>query len=550
MLTHLHIENYALIRHTDVELAPGFVVITGETGAGKSILMGALGLLLGNRADSQVLADKQRKCVVEGQFDIAGLDLQPFFEENELDYDAQLIVRREILATGKSRAFVNDCPATLPVLKQLGVRLVDIHAQNETSALAESAYQLSLLDSNAAQPLAANYAEAYARYAEAKRRLEQLTAQEAESRRDADYTQFLFDELDKARLVAGEKAELEKEQQLLEHAETIKEALGGVAALCDGEEDSAVARLATARSMLQRVAGCLPEVDELHQRLESTVIELQDILATVEHLDGEISYSAERQEAVDSRLDLLYRLEKKHGVEGDEALIAVRDQLDAKLQGIGTLDEQIRQAMEAVDAAFAQLQALAEQLTAQRKSQAVAVEKAVLPILAELGMPDAQISFAIAPAANYGPHGHDDVELLFNANKGGELRPLSAVASGGERSRLMLAIKSMGHEQVPTAVFDEIDSGVSGDISARVAGVMRRLAQHTQVIAITHQPQIAAAATQHYKVRKQVEGETTISGIAALDEQERVVEIASMLSTAPPTDAALRTAQELINANL
>lgn len=555
MLETLHIENYALIRHTDVAFDKGFTVITGETGAGKSILLGALGLLLGQRADTQVLADKERKCVVEASFDIAGLGLEPLFAQYEADYDDHLILRREILPSAKSRAFVNDSPASVQMLKELAPHILDIHSQYQTLTLTDSTFQTQLLDTFAGDSPLPQYHERYDEYVTLKRHLEQLTARDAQLRREEDYDRFLYDELCAARLQPGEQQELEEESRLMEHTGTIKEALSALEACCEGNGDEgALSLLSMARSRLSQAASCHPDIEKLYSRLDSCMIELQDLLSDASSLDERLQYSPERQAAVTERLDLVYRLEKKHGVEDIDALCALQRQLEEKLEAAGNLDEEIRATMEQVDRAFAALQQEADRLTASRRRAAEAVGKSLLPVLGQLGMASARIEAEVAPAADYGPLGHDNVRLLFNANKGGGMRPLAEVASGGELSRLMLSVKSVVTERslLPTIIFDEIDSGVSGDISVAVGNIMRSMAQHMQVIAISHLPQIAAKAHRHFKVAKGSETagtgaeERTVSHIAELDESQRVTEIAVMLSSNPPTAAALQTARELM----
>ena len=549
MLKTLHIENYALIRQTDIAFDSGFVVITGETGAGKSILLGALGLLLGQRADTQVLADKEKKCVVEAVFDISGLGLEPLFARYDADYDDVLILRREILPSAKSRAFVNDSPASLQFLKELGEHILDIHSQYQTLTLKESAFQTQLLDTLATDSPLPQYQSLYRQYAELKHELERLTAQEAENNKARDYNLFLFDELCAARLDVDEQQELEEEARLLEHAETIKEALGSVVAMCDGQEgDGVVSRLSASRSALSQVSAFHDGIESLHERLDSCLIEVQDILSEVASLDDRIQYSPERQAEVNERLDLIYRLEKKHGVDNVGALLDIQHDLDSRLQEADSLDDRIRSLMEEVDKVFARMQQSADKLTASRRKAGALLEKQLLPVLAQVGMASARIVADIAPAQDYGPMGHDMVRLLFNANQGGTPRPLGDVASGGELSRLMLAIKSLVTRRslLPTIIFDEIDSGVSGDISVAVGGIMRHMAGHMQVIAISHLSQIAAKAGQHFKVSKAVEDNATISRIRQLSPDEHVTEIAVMLSSNPPTAAALQTARELI----
>ena len=552
MLQTLHIENYALIRESDIAFGPGFVAITGETGAGKSILLGALGLLLGQRADAAVLADKERKCVVEAQLDITGLGLEPLFEEADVDYDNHLILRREISPAAKSRAFVNDTPVQLPFLKELGSRLVDIHSQHQTLTLADSTFRLSLLDSIIAKSrdkgVTETYAASYREYTALKHDLETLTTAEAQNRKEQDFLQFQFDELAAARLVADEQAPLEQESQLLSHAEAVREGLAAASSLLDDDSEQAVlSRLRQAKNALSRIASFHPEVEELLARLDSSLIELDDINKSLSSLADGINYSPDRQQQVDERLALLYRLQKKHGVDSVEALIAIRDSLDARLQSIATLDDRIQALMEQVDQAFRKLQSAAEALTKARAAAGAMLAKSLLPTLHDLGMPEARFEVSLSSAVSYGPMGHDSVSFLFNANRGGDLRDLSKVASGGELSRLMLAIKSVLHSSTQTLIFDEIDSGVSGDISVAVGSIMQRMAQHAQIIAITHLPQIAARAGQHLKVYKENETDRTVSHIRELNPDDRITEVAVMLSSDPPTPAALQTARELMS---
>ena len=549
MLTALHIENYALIRESDIGFGNGFVAITGETGAGKSILLGALGLLLGQRAESAVLADKTKKCVVEAQFDISGLNLKPLFDEADLDYDDRLILRREILPSAKSRAFANDTPVQLPFLKQLGLRIIDIHSQHQTLTLADSGYRLELLDTLAGGKERAAYSNAYQHYASLKHELEELTTAEAEKRREQDYLQFQFNELCDARLQADEQSALEQESQLLAHAEAVSEGLSAAATLIDDDTDQSVlARLRGAKSALSHIAAYHPDAEELLSRLDSTLIELDDLNSELQHTADGITYSPERQQEVDERLALLYRLEKKHGVESVEALIAIRDSLDERLQSIATLDDRIHDLMEQVDTAFTAVQKAADALTNARGKAGRELAMNIVPTLQELGMPDARFSVELMPTTTYGPTGHDAVSFLFNANRGGEMRDLAKVASGGELSRLMLAVKSMhtSRSLLPTIIFDEIDTGVSGDISVAVGRIMCRMAERMQVIAITHLPQIAARASQHLKVYKETDDDSTVSRIRELSPSERINEVATMLSSDPPTAAAIQTAKELM----
>ena len=549
MLTTLHIENYALIQETDIRFGSGFVAITGETGAGKSILLGALGLLLGQRADAAVLADKGRKCVVEAQFNIEGLGLESLFAEADVDYDDRLILRREILPSAKSRAFANDTPVQLPFLKALGTRIIDIHSQHQTLTLADSTFRLHLLDTLSAASPIAKYQEAYREYTSLKHQLEELTVTEAQNRKEQDYLQFQWNELSEARLQPDEQAALEQESQLLAHAEAIRQGLSEAVALLDDESGQAVLpRLRQGKSTLSHIAAYHPAVEALLTRLESSLIELDDICGELQTTADAIAYSPDRQQQVDERLALLYRLEKKHGVESVPELIALRDELDVRLQSIATLDDRIQALMEQVDRAFGAVQSTAEALTKSRRKAGKLLAEHLLPALHELGMPEARFAVELTDCPTYGPLGHDAVSFLFNANRGGDLRDLAKVASGGELSRLMLAVKSMltSHSLLPTIIFDEIDTGVSGDISVAVGRMMARMADSMQVIAITHLPQIAARGKQHLKVYKETVSDRTVSRIKELAPAERVTEVATMLSSDPPTPAALQTAKELM----
>ena len=555
MLQSLHIENYALIRETDISFADAFVAITGETGAGKSIMLGALGLLLGQRADAAVLADRERKCVVEAVFDISGLGLEELFAEADVDYDDRLILRREILPSAKSRAFANDTPVQLPFLRQLAPCIVDIHSQHQTLTLADSRFRLTLLDTlcvtgkGGTSTTAEAYRKAYDEYIGLKHELETLTSAEAQNRKEQDYMQFQFNELYEARLADGEQESLEQESQLLAHAEAVREGMAEASTAMDGDDvAAALPMLRQAKGALAHIAAYHPAADALLSRMESAIIELDDINSELQSAADGITYSPERQQQVDDRLDLIYRLQKKHGVESVAELMAIRDDLDSRLQSISTLGERIQALMEQVDKAYAALADAATALTEARRKAGDNLSAEMLPTLHELGMPEARFQVELTAAETYGPMGHDTVHFLFNANRGGDLRDIAKVASGGEMSRLMLAIKSMltSRNLLPTIIFDEIDTGVSGDIAGAVGRIMCRMAGRMQVIAITHLPQIAARALQHLKVYKENETDRTVSRIKELTPAERINEVAVMLSADPPTAAALQTAKELM----
>lgn len=561
MLKTLHIENYALIEQSDIEFDNCFVAITGETGAGKSIMLGALALLLGGRADSHTLFDPERKCIVEAVFETKGLAIETLFEAEDVDYgdDGTVIIRREILPSGKSRAFVNDTPVGLAFLKELGQRLIDIHSQHANLLLGDSGFQTSLLDilADDSKELA-DYQDCYRKYTQLKKELEQLSAEEQQNRKDYDYNKFLFDELESANLSEGEQEELEQESALLANAEGIKEALTQIVAISDGDDDSAISRLNSCKTLLSKLTHITTDFQSLYERLDSTLIELRDIVSTLDSANEATVFSSERQQEVDDRLAHIYKLQKKHGVESIAELLSIQNQLSQRLAAIDITDERIHQVMEAVDIAYKELQSKGIALTKCRNRGGETLHDQITPLLAELGMPNGTIKVELRPSDNYSLTGCDHVAILFNANKGGELREIAKVASGGEMSRLMLAIKSLTARAglLPTIIFDEIDTGISGDISLRVGDIMKRMAAESvnghagmQVIAITHLPQIAARATQHYKVYKgELEGRTT-SNIRLLATDERRYELAVMLSSNPPSDAALQTATELMDEN-
>lgn len=554
MLRSLHIENYALIRQTDIQFDDGFVVITGETGAGKTILLDALGLLLGQRADSRMIGNKECKCIVEAVFDINGLNLIELFNKYDIDYDNTLIVRREVLPSGKSRSFVNDTPSDLNFLKLLGSHLVDIHSQHETLLLADNSFRINLLDTYAGNSeLLQQYREHYKHYTTEKQRLEKLSATSQQNRKDIDYWQFLFDELNDAHLDADEQEKLEEEEHLLTNAEEIKSTLGQVVQLCNDDEHGIVMQLRTAHHLLSHATSHLKEIAELEERMESARIELSDLCNELDSLNEHIVYSAERQQEVDDRLSLIYRLEKKHGVDSIAALLAVRDDLQQRLLSVSNIEDDLQQAMEEVDKAFHKVQEQGTQLTKQRQIAATRLGQALHATLSDLGMGNTTLRFEVGTATSYGPNGIDTVQIFFNANCGGEARELSKVASGGEMSRIMLALKShiTAKTLLPTIIFDEIDTGISGDISLRAGQILRCMSANMQVVAITHSPQIAALAQQHLKVYKTLNGEgdelRTISNITPLTAAQREQEIATMLSSDNPTAAALQTARELLS---
>ena len=550
MLRQLSIENYALIRSLQITFNEGFTAVTGETGAGKSIILGALGLLVGQRADTQMLQDKERKCVIEAVFDIGGLGLEKFFSDNDLDYDTNVLIRREILPTAKTRAFINDTPVSLQIMRDFGNMVVDIHSQNQTLTLLNPDFQMRFVDTLADNAeMLKKYASEFAVFQKVKNELAQLREELQQSRRDKDYNQFLFDELEKAQLSENEQEELEQELNLLNNTETIKQTFGEILESADRQDDAAIPRLMSAKSQLSKITAYYPHAEDLFQRLDSCVIELRDIFSEIESLDENLTYSFDRQQYVSQRLDLIYNLQSKHGVNSVGELLEIKSQLNDKLQSTNDLSEKIQALEKRLAETEKHLHNLANELSTKRHKAAQQLEQEVLPLLADLGMKDAQIKVQLSTCENFQPDGTDAITLLFNANKGGELREVGKVISGGELSRLMLAIKSLivKAKMLPTLIFDEIDTGVSGTIAVQMANIMKRMSQNAQVLAITHLPQVAAKAQCHYKVYKQSDDTSTQTSMCRLTEEQRVEEIAKMLSSEKLTASAIETAKQLMN---
>lgn len=553
MLQHLRIENYVLIRSLDVDMDSGFCVITGETGAGKSILLGALGLVLGQRADSGILSDSGKKCVIEAHFNIENLDLSGFFARNDLDFDASdslLILRREVLPGGKSRAFVNDTPVLLPVLRELSFLLIDIHSQHETLTLGRAGFQLQLLDSymEDASDLLSEYAEVYRRYKELSRQIERQKEEQAQSAREQDYWQFLFEELDRLQLQAGEQKQMEDALERLAHAELLQTTLALAVAETDGEEMSLRSRVDNLLRSLKKIAPYHKGVEASLPRWQSLAAELADLGADLNRWSEEDGTDSDVKTRYEERLDTLYRLERKHKVEDDNGLIALRDELARKLGKINGSEEEIA-AKEAELASYvSRLEQMCAKLHAKRGAAAQSLQTAIVRALADLGMEQSRLEIRLSDTGQFTATGSDKVEFLFTANLGSEPKEISKVASGGELSRLMLAIKSVihGRNLLGTIIFDEIDTGVSGKIAGKVAAMMQRMSRYMQVIAISHLPQIAAKAGTHFHVYKAEEDGRTVSCIRRLNQEEHIASIASMLSNEQVTEAALEAARELI----
>ena len=549
-MTHLDIQNYALIKNLSMDFGSGFSVITGETGAGKSILLGALSLILGQRADTQVLMDKEKKCVIEGTFDIKDLDMKSIFDEENLDYEPMLILRREIAANGKSRAFVNDTPVNLNTLKTLGERLVDIHSQHETLTLNESNFRLNLVDALLEKPVLLDaYRYTYREYKNVSDELNRLIDADNKLKADQDYFQFLFTELEELQLVDGEQETMEQDLDMMNHAEEIKRSLMQSSETLNGGEENVLSALQIVDANLKKVAKISPNLEEASNRIHSTIVELKDINSELNTISDNVHFDLEKQTLWTERLDKVYRLQTKHNVKTIAELLTIQNDLSSKLLDISTNSEKIEKLQALLNGLTNDLTNKAENLTLARKASAQHIEEQVQDTLSQLGMKDARLALQFSQTPDFTEHGCDHIKFMFSANLGSDLRELSKVASGGELSRLMLAIKSVINQQniLPTIIFDEIDTGVSGDIAGKVAKIMHSMSAAMQVIAITHLPQMAAKARTHYRVYKRLDNQQTISEIQSLNTDEHIHAIASMISNETVTDSAISAAKELIN---
>lgn len=550
MLRNLHIQNYALIESLDLDFAQGFSVITGETGAGKSILLGAIGLLTGQRAETAAIRTGATKCIVEGTFDIAGHNLQALFEEMDVEYDPECIVRREIAATGKSRAFINDTPVSLASMKLLGERLIDIHSQHQNLLLSAESFQLGVLDTLCPdKSYRVQYTQAYRNYREAVQALEELRTQLSGDRGDEEYIRFQLNQFDEWHLRDGEQEELEQELELLTHAEEIKSSLYGISAALNGDENSQATALRSTTQALRSLTSIYPQAEEWYSRMESLYIELKDIAEEVADAEERMTVDPERQTWVEQRLDVIYTAQQKHRVSSVAELLEIEQRYRDTLSRIDDAAERIASLEQAVETTYKTLQKQAATLTAQRNAVARTFEKEIAARLIELGIPNTRFAVDITPRRQPDATGADSVAFLFSANKNGTLQDIAQVASGGEISRIMLSLKSIiaTATAMPTLIFDEIDTGVSGTIAARMADIMASIASHgRQVISITHLPQIAAKATAHYKVYKEDNDTSTVSHIRPLTTEERITELAQMMSAGTLTAAAINNAKELL----
>lgn len=550
MLRSLHVKNYALIDELHIDFEAGFSVITGETGAGKSIILGAINLLLGQRADVKTIRIGEDKCVLEAVFSIKNYNFKPFFDENNIDYDDECILRREIKTSGKSRAFINDTPVSIATLKELGEQLIDIHSQHQNLLLNEEGFQLNVLDlisGNAT--LLGEYQEAYRAWKEKQKELKSLQELAEQNKADEDYIRFQLDQFAEASLKKGEKEELEQESEMLENAEDIKSSLFKLNQLLDADEVGLLSVMREVTQELSNLSSVYASAEDLAKRMSSALIEVKDISKEISYQSDNVVYDPERLQEVSNRLNVIYTLEQKYHVQTVEELLEIEQGFAEKMEAITSYDDQIAELENKNQKLFVVAKKLAEKLTVSRAHAAKKVEQELSQRLLPLGMPNVRFSIEISHRETLGLHGEDSVVFLFSANKNGMLQNITSVASGGEIARVMLSIKAMvaGAVKLPTIIFDEIDTGVSGEIADRMADMMKEMGGlDRQVISITHLPQIAARGASHFKVYKQDNEHETISNIKKLNEKERIEEIAHMLSGATITEAALSNAKALL----
>ena len=551
MLKRLAIKNYALIDNLDISFSEDLNIMTGETGAGKSIILGALSLILGQRAESKYFFNQQKKCIIEGIFLVNGFQLNEFFAENDLDYDLETVLRREISSDGKTRAFINDTPVHLSTLKKLGEKLIDVHSQHATLEINDEDFQLLVIDTVAGnQNLLNNYREVFKSFKKAQTQLKDLISQSEKSKSDLDYFQFQLDELEKANLTQGEQTELEQELDSLTHAEDIKKSLMSSISVLSENEPSAIVQIKEAAANLANAEKYNPEISSLTERLNSCLIEVKDILSEIERIEQSSLINELRLQEVSDRIDLIYSLQKKHRAASDIELIAIRDEISQKLNSILFADEDIEKLKVEVDNHYKKVLDLSVQLGKSRTECIPKVEMQVMNTLTQIGMPNAvlQVVNDTLPEGKFDLNGNNQIRFLFSANKGQSPLPMNKVASGGELSRLMLSIKSLiaVHTALPTIIFDEIDTGISGEVALKVGNIMEKLSKNMQVIAITHLPQIASKGDTHYRVYKDEKGDITNTNITKLNQEERILELAKMLSGDNPGESALQNARELL----
>ncbi|MDH6303979.1 DNA repair protein RecN (Recombination protein N) [Parabacteroides sp. PF5-5] len=550
MLKSLYIQNYVLIDSLDIRFADSFTVITGETGAGKSIILGALGLVLGQRADSKSIKSGEEKCVIEAVFDVSKYQLQAFFQENELEYDSETcILRRELFASGKSRAFVNDSPASLTAVKELGNRLIDIHSQHQNLLLADNKFQLRVVDVMAQNDgLLAQYKKEYSSWQQSKRELKEVMEKASQAKQDEDYLRFQLTQLQEAKLLGGEQETLEQELETLSHAEDIKGGLYKITDLLNGDEQGSVQLLKDALASATALELYYPRAKEISERLRTAYIDLNDLASETDTLKEDIDFDPERLQWVNERLNMIYTLQQKHRLDTIDELLALQNTYQQQLTEIDSFDEQIEQLQKQTDTLHKELLKQAEHLSKQRKKASEAIAAELISKLSLLGMPNTRFRIDFVPRAEPENDGMDDIRFMFSANKSGDLERVAQTASGGEISRLMLCIKAMiaGFTALPAIIFDEVDMGVSGDIADKMGAIMQELGSKMQVMAITHLPQIASKGKEHYFVYKQDTADQTVTQIRKLTNEERIQEVARMLSGATLTEASVANAKELL----
>lgn len=550
MIISLSIENFALIEKLNINFSEGFSVITGETGAGKSILLGALGLLLGKRADLTSLKNKEEKCIIEATFNIKKYNLHSFFDENDIDFEEETIIRREILPSGKSRAFINDSPTNLQQLQDLGFYLIDIHSQHQTLELSNQNFQIELLDLVAkSYDIIKNYSATLSQFKKVEVKFNELLASKNALSKEQDYTTFLLEELIGADLKVGEQEMFETELEKLNNVEFIKENIEKTLTIADDEQFGVIQNLKEIKLSLQKISNLSDNYKEMNDRINSVIIEFEDINQELKKEAENLELNPEKIELYNQKLQLLYALQKKHQVETVEELLSIKEDLDSKVFLSNDIDNQLIKLEEEIKEKRNYLNELALQISKSRVEVAPRLVNRLTDILAQLGMPNAQFKFDINHQENYYSTGKDEIQLLFSANKGSDFGLLKKVASGGEMSRIMLAVKSVlsSDTKLPTIIFDEIDTGISGEIANKMAEIMKVMSKEMQILAITHLPQIAAKGEFHYKVFKTIKENTTISEIKLLNSNDRVLEIAEMLSGKDMSESAVNHAKALLN---
>lgn len=550
MLTTLSIKNFALIEHLEIDFSDKLSIITGETGAGKSILLGALGLVLGKRADLTSLKDKEQKCIIEANFKIDSYNLKDFFVTNDIDYEDITIIRREILPSGKSRAFVNDSPINLNELQELSEYLLDIHSQHQTQELSSEVYQLQILDAIAKHPdTIVKYKENLSQYKLVLNQLKKLKSEKEALSKEQDYNTFLLEELLAANLKEEEQLELETIFEKLNNVEFIKEVLDKSLVISNEEQIGIIQNLKEIKSSFQKIAGFSSDFNDILERVSSILIEFEDINIELSKQSDSLEIDPEKLNFVNQKLQTIYALQKKHQVDSIADLLVIQNELDNKVVAVGDLESQIEKLEVQLQEVILQLETNAALISKNRMEAAPILINQISEIVSQLGMPNARFQFDINPTTNYLPSGKDEVQLLFSANKGTDFGLLKKIASGGELSRIMLAIKAIlaNYSKLPTIIFDEIDTGVSGEIAHKMGDIMKNMSTQMQVFAITHLPQIAAKGQQHFKVFKSDVGNTTISELKLLSGEERIIEIAEMLSGKDISDSALQHAKVLLN---